>query len=211
MSRATLMATFFGMGLALPDSAAAPLATERPAVAAQATPESDAPAATSLSPGDPAEVMGAPFTVESVDRDGRSLVVQSPDGLRTTIRVAPTADGFESVGTGDRIALDYYPSSVVALAGPKARVTGHARSPTRANAPVLGAAGGRQLTREAHVTGIDRATGTLEVTTLDGHPHTLVVRDPAARLRLQSLGEGDEVTVTFTEPVAVGVHPSEGT
>jgi hypothetical protein len=212
MSRATMMAALLGMGLAVPDSTAAPAAAETSAVIAEEIPAKGDPAATAPLPGAPEEIMGAPFTVESVDRANRSLVVRSPDGLRTTIQVAPAAQGLESVGRGDRITLDYYQASLVSLGGsPRGTAAGGAATPTRANAPVLGAAGGRQLTQKAHVTGVDGQNGTLEITTRDGEPHTLVVRDPAARMRLQSLAEGDEVTVTYTEAVAVGVHPREGT
>jgi hypothetical protein len=210
MNRATMMAALLGTALALPDSAAVTAATDSSVLAAPEARASGGPTTTSPSPGAPEEMVSAPFSVESIDRSNRSLVVRSPDGLRTTIRVAPTADGFDSVERGDRIGLDYYRSSVVSLGSPKGAGGGD-QGPTRANAPVLGAAGGRQITSRAHVTGVDSEAGTLEITTLDGKPHTLGVGDPAARIRLRSLGEGDEVTVTYTEAVAVGVHPAEGT
>jgi hypothetical protein len=206
MNRATMMAALLGTALALPDSAAAPAATATSAVnAAEARATTAAPF-----PGEPEAVMGAPFSVEGVDRANRSLIVRSPDGLRTTIRVAPTAEGFDSVEKGDRIGLDYYRSSVVSLGSPKGATAGGDQAPTRANAPLLGPAGGRQITNKAHVSNVDSDAGTLEITALDGTPHTLAVEDPASRARLRSLSEGDEVTVTYTEAVAVGVHPAEG-
>jgi hypothetical protein len=210
VNRATMMAALLGTALALPDSAAAPAAADTSAVTAPEAAASGGPTTGTPFPGKPEEVVSAPFSVESVDRASRSLIVRSPDGLLTTVRVAPTAEGFDTVEKGDRIGLDYYRSSVVSLGPPKGAAGGD-HAPTRANAPVLGAAGGRQLTSKAHVTGVDSQAGTLEITTPDGKPHTLAVEDPAARIRLRSLGEGDEVTVTYTEAVAIGVHPAEGT
>ena len=207
MSRATIMAALLGTALALPDSAAAPAATGTSAVTAPEARASGGPTTTTPFPGEPEAVVGAPFSVESVDRANRSLIVRSPDGLRTTIRVATTAEGFDSVEKGDQIGLDYYRASVVSLGSPQGAAGGD-HAPTRANAPVLGAAGARQITGKAHVTGLDSEAGLLEITTLDGNPHTLLVEDAASRIRLRSLGEGDEVTVTYTEAVAVGVTAS---
>ena len=212
MSRATMMAALLGMGLAVPDSAAAPAEPDSSAVSASQPAASDAPPTGDLIPGDSEEVTGAPFRVESVDRLNRSLIVRSPDGSRTTIKVAASAAGLEAVEAGDRVALDYYRSSVLSLgpASKKAAVVGTEQEPTRASAPVLGAAGGRQITTKVRITAANSEAGTLQITTADGHPYALLVQDPAARAQLRSVRDGDQLTVTYTEAVAVGVHAGGG-
>jgi hypothetical protein len=206
MSRATVMAALLGMGLAVPRGAVVFAQGGSSAMGAAESASGGPPIAESRDPGDPRQVMGSPFTVEKVDRADRLMIVRSPDGLRTTIRAAATADGFDTVAAGDRISVDYYPASVVSLGAAKTTVATADSTPTRANAPVLGAAGGLQITSTARVTSVDTQNGTLEVTTARGNPHALAAEAPAARMRLASLHEGDEVTVTYTEAVAVGVH-----
>jgi hypothetical protein len=211
MSRAPLMAALLGMGLAVPDSAATPATADPSGVSASTSPTAaGAPAEVSGSPGDPEQIVGAPFTVESVDRSDRLLVVRSPGGARNTLRVVPAATELDAVQPGQEVLLDYYPSSLVSF-GTDAQVAAEAaQAPTRANAPVLGAAGAGQITAKAHVTDVDSQAGTLEITAAGGNPHDLSVDDPAARARLRSVHDGDRLTVTYTEAVAVGVHPRAG-
>jgi hypothetical protein len=210
-----MMAALLGMGLALPDSAATPATPEQSAVTASSSPTPSspterAPAEVSRAPGDPQQVVGAPFTVESIDRSDRLLIVRSPDGTRTTVRVVPAATEFDAVQTGQAVLLDYYPSALVSL-GTVQHVVAEAEQPaTRANAPVLGAAGANQITAKARVTAVDNQAGTLEVTTAGGNPHTLSINDPGGRAQARSLHDGDRLTVTYTEAIAVGLHPQAG-
>jgi hypothetical protein len=206
MSKATMLAALLGMGLAVPNSAAAPAETDTSAVAASASAARNAPAG--VEPGAPDEVRAAPFLVEGIDRGNRLLLVQSPDGSVTTISVATGAEGFDALAVGDRVSLDYFPASVLSLGSDKVAVDKGEAEATRASAPVLGAAGGRQLTAEARVTDVDVQAGTLAVKTVGGNPHALTVLAPEARRQLQSVHEGDHVTVTYTEAVAVGLHPA---
>jgi len=202
-----MMAALLGMGLAVPDSAATPATADPSAVSASSSPTQGAPAEVSRPPGDAQQVVGAPFTVESIDRAGRLLIVRSPRGARTTVRVVPSATEFDALQTGQEVLLDYYPSSLVSLGTDPRVASGADQAPTRANAPVLGAAGAGQITAQAHVTDVDSEAGTLEITTAGGNPHALSVDDPASRARLRSLSDGDRLTVTYTEAVVVGVHP----
>ena len=210
MSQARMVAVLLGIGLAVPQSAMAPAQTGSSAVTTTPEPAARGAPAADLAPGEPEEVRGGVFSVERVDRSNRSLVVRGPDGSLTTVRIAPTAAGFEEVATGDRIALDYYQSSLISLGSPRPAIAAADQTPTRANSPVLGAAGGRQITSKARVTDVDNQTGTLQILTADGRPHTFVTGDPAIRDRLSSLRDGDEMTVTYTEAVAVGLHTATG-
>ena len=215
MSRATAMAALLGMGLAVPQSAAAPATADPSGVSAssspaEGTPAASAPAEVSRAPGDPHQLVGAPFTVESIDRSNRLLIARSPAGARTTVRAVPSATEFDALQAGQEVLLDYYPSSLVSLATDEHLAAEAQEAPTRANAPVLTAAGANQITAKAHVTGVDSAAGTLDITTAGGNPHALSVDDPAVRARLRSVHDGERLTVTYTEAVAVGVHPQAG-
>lgn len=210
MSRAMMMAALLGMGLALPDSAATPATTDISAGAVSGTPATGgAGSAPPTAEGEDEELMRAVFSVESVDRFNHSIVVRAANGALTTIKVAPTAEGFE-VHKGDQVSLDYYQGFVISLGSANAPVADTLQTPTRANAPVLGAAGARQITSTARVTSVDGETGTLELTTSDGRPHAFVIQDPAVQARLSSLHQGDRVTVTYTESVAVAISRATG-
>jgi hypothetical protein len=211
-----MMAALLGMGLAVPDSAATPATPDPPAVSASSSPTESAPpggAPTEVNrpPGDPQQqLVGAPFTVESIDRSDRLLIVRSPGGARTTVRVVPSVTEFDAVQTGQPVLLDYYPSSLVSL-GTAEHVVAEAEQPaTRANAPILAAAGAAQITAKARVTKVDNQAGTLEITTAGGNPHTLGINDPGGRAQVRSLHDGDRLLVTYTEAVAVGLHPQAG-
>ena len=159
--------------------------------------------------GDPSasEATTASFTVERIDRSNRSMVVQGPDASRMTVRVPPTVEGFDKLEKGDQVELDYYASTVLSFGPTNTAAAAQAQeAPTRASAPALGTMGAPPITTAARVTGVDKNGGTLQITTPDGLPQTLLVRDPAARRQLRSLAPGDTVVVTFAEPVAVGLR-----
>jgi hypothetical protein len=210
-----MLAALLGMGLALPDSAATPATPDPSTVSASSspterTPTERAPAEVTRAPGDPQQVVGAPFTVESIERSDRLLIVRSPAGTRTTVRVVPSATEFDAVQAGQPVLLDYYPSSLVSLGTAQPVVAETEQPATRANAPVLGAAGAGQITAKARVTAVDNQAGTLEITTAGGNPHALSLNDTGGRAQARSLHEGDRLTVTYTEAVAVGLHPQAG-
>ena len=158
--------------------------------------------------GDPSasEATTASFSVERIDRSNRTMVVQSTSGSEMTIRVAATVEGFDKLEKGDQVELDYYASTVLSF-GPTNTAAAQAQeAPTRASAPALGTMGTPPITTAARVTGVDKNGGALQITTPDGLPQTLLVRDAAARRQLRSLAPGDTVVVTYAEPVAVGLR-----
>jgi hypothetical protein len=161
--------------------------------------------------GEPSEneATTASFSVERIDRSSRSLIVRSPDGSRMTVKVAPAVAEFDKLQKGDQVELDYYASSVLSFGAGAAPADRARETATRASAPPLGAvgSGGAPLiTTSARVTTVDKDKGRLQITTSDGLPQTLLVRDPDARRELRSLGPGDTVVVTYAEPLAVGLR-----
>jgi hypothetical protein len=151
------------------------------------------------------EAMSAPFTVESIDQANRRLVVQSPDGTRSTVTVPPNTAGFDTLKKGDQVALDYYKSSVLSLTPSGGPAAGAPAAPNQTSTP-MGQAGSHKVTTLARVANVDNNKGTVEITTPDGMPQTLFVQDPAMRKQMRSLRTGDRITATYTEPVAVGLR-----
>ena len=203
MSGAGMMAALLSLGLGL-------------AVGADAYADADEVEAARPQPssvGDPSvsEATTASFSVERIDRSNRSMVVQGPDGSRMTVRVSPTVEGFDKLEKGDQVELDYYASTVLSFGPSNTAAAAQAQeAPTRASAPALGTMGAPPITTAARVIAVDKNGGALQITTPDGLPQTLLVRDPAARRQLRSLGPGDTVVVTYAEPVAVGLRKGAG-
>jgi len=203
MSRAGVMAGLLSLGLGS-------------LIGARASAEDNVPddrpqAAASF--GDPSEneTTTASFAVENVDRTSRLMVVQSGDGARMTVRVAPTVGGLDELRKGDRVELDYYPATVLSFGADDAPALRPSAAPTRASAPPLGPAAAQVITTKVRVAAVDRDNGTLQITTLDGQPQTLLVREPAARRQLRSLRPGETVVVTYPQPVAVGLRTDSST
>ena len=122
-----------------------------------------------------------------------------------TVRVDQAVSGLDELQTGDRVELDYYPATVLGF-GANAPAIHTQERPTRASAPPLGPAAAQVITTRVRVASVDRDNGTLQITTPDGQPQTLLVRGPAERQQLRSLRPGDTVVVTYPQPVAVGVR-----
>ena len=196
MSRAGVFAGLLGLGLGS-------------LVGASVHAEDDVPAdrqPSSFADPSESETTVGSFAVEEVDRASRVLVVQSPDGSRMTVKVAPEVRGLDELRKGDRIELDYYPATVLAFGDGDGRIPRSEQTPTRASAPPLGPAAAQVTTVRARVWGVDRDNGTLQIATPDGQPQTLLVRGPAERQHLRSLRPGDTVVVTYPQPVAVGLR-----
>jgi hypothetical protein len=185
-------------------------------VAASASGEDNVPAdrpQAASSFGDPSEseTTTASFSVENVDRTSRLMVVQSPDGARMTVRVAPTVGALDELRKGDRVELDYYPATVLSFGARDVPALQPSTAPTRASAPPLGPAASEVVTSRIRVVAVDRDNGMLQITTPDGQPQTLLVREPAERRQLRSLRPGDTVVVTYPQPVAVGLRTDSST
>jgi hypothetical protein len=197
MSRAGVMAGLLSLGLGFLVGAAAYAEDNVPA---------DRPQASSLGEPSESETTTAPFSVENVDRTSRLIVVQGADGSRMTVRLAPEVAGLDELRKGDQVELDYYPATVLSFGSNDVPALRPSEAPTRASAPPLGPAAAQVITSRVRVAAIDRDNGALQITTPDGQPQTLLVREPAERRQLRSLRPGDMVVVTYPQPVAVGLR-----
>ncbi len=58
------------------------------------------------------EITSAPFTVQSIDKTNRNLVLRAPDGTQSTVNIPSGTPGFDSLKQGDRVQLDYFAAAV---------------------------------------------------------------------------------------------------
>jgi len=58
------------------------------------------------------EVTSGPFTVQSVDKKNRNVVVRAPDGTESTVNIPAGTPGFDSLNKGDNIQFDYFAAAV---------------------------------------------------------------------------------------------------
>ncbi len=58
------------------------------------------------------EVTSGPFTVQSVDKKNRNLVLRAPDGTQSTVNIPSGTPGFDPLKKGDKVQLDYFAAAV---------------------------------------------------------------------------------------------------
>jgi hypothetical protein len=208
MKRTLVMVALLGLG-------AAPLPGARADTGASGTASSDAPAAATPAPSgstaapvgvERGEVIRAPFTVEQTDRANRRLVVVGSDGARSTVTISRDARGFDDLHPGDRVVLDYYKASVLELHPAGGGAAAHPEQLQHMSVGASSPGMSHRITATGKVLAVDPQQGTLRVESVDRQPQTLYVQDPALKRQLRSLKPDDQVTVTYTEPIAVGLR-----
>ncbi len=58
------------------------------------------------------EATSGPFTVESVNKKDRNLMLRAPDGTESTVAISAGTPGFDSLKKGDIVQLDYFAAAV---------------------------------------------------------------------------------------------------
>ena len=146
-------------------------------------------------------------TVESVDREQRTLTLESPEGDRFVVEVSEE-ENLAQIEPGDRLNVEYFES--VALSLQRQPMTG-TRTETQETTEELpeGLEYGRRVTASAEIVRIDPEAN-LVTFRAPGTERRVVVIDPAHQRKLQDLSPGDQVQVTYTENVAVSLEPAEG-
>lgn len=147
-------------------------------------------------------------TVEAIDHDTREMVLKSPTGSMTTVRVGPEVKRLNEIAVGDTIRTDYYISVASELREPteeeKENPLEVIEGAGRAEADELPAGGvGRQVRVVATVEHLDREAMTATLRGPYGRAMTVRVRDPE---RMNAASVGDTVVLTYTEALAISVE-----
>jgi hypothetical protein len=149
-----------------------------------------------------AEVVTASATIQKIDKAGRKLALQDPNGQTFDVKAGPDVDLAE-LHVGDRVNATYYEEVAVAL-------NKHAEAAPRAvlKAVQRGGVTAKQASVTAKIVAVDTANDAITVRGVDGKRHTLKVADPQLQAQLASIKPGDNVDVTYTQAVAISVEPA---
>jgi sortase A len=145
-------------------------------------------------------------TVETVDREKRTLVVVSALGTRESFVVSPEVRDFGRIRAGDRVTVGFFtglalqinPADTGAKGLPQQLVTSQSQPDER---PAI--AVGRSITATVRIQSVDVSSHTVEFTRPDGITRIVAVENPQARRFLPQLQPGQVVEITYTEAVAM--------
>ena len=148
-------------------------------------------------------------TVESVDRQTRSVVVRREDGSFATIQAGPQVRNFAQIKPGDRIRATYVEAVAAALAKadgspPADAGVAVARAPVGAR-PAGAVVDGIRV--RVRIDSVDTRANTVTFTGPQGNARTVAVRDAGMRRFIRTLRQGDEVDITYAEVLTIAVLP----
>ena len=147
-------------------------------------------------------------TVEAVDLDKRIVTLKDEDGKITDLKVGKEVRNLAQVKPGDivtatyreAIAYEVYKPGQATPEGGEAMVTGRAK---KGEKPAAGVAEAVSVT--ATVEAIDKANSKVTLKGPEGHEVTVKVKDPT---KLEGVAVGDSVQLTYTQALAISVHPA---
>ena len=146
--------------------------------------------------------------VKAIDYEKRTVDLDLPSGETKTLTVSEDAVNFPQVKVGDTVEVAYVESLAIAVLGPaEAPKTGERAAAVLA--PVGAKPGGIAVTTQsvtARVTAIDYTT---RMVTLTGPQGTRTLKATAEVKRFNEVRVGDQVTLQYTEALALDVRPSQ--
>lgn len=138
-------------------------------------------------------------TVVAVDRATRLVTLKGPEGKTFDVEAGPAVQ-LDKVAPGDLVAVTYTESLAFEVAGKDEKPEGVTGSAKRTAA---GGEVGRTVTSYFTINSYDRNTHVLWGTGPKGNTKSIVVQDPKAQKKLETLSPGSVVQVTYTESLAV--------
>ena len=146
--------------------------------------------------------------VKAIDYAKRTVDLLLPNGETRSLTVSEEAVNFPQVKVGDKVDVAYVESLAIAVLGPaEAPITGERG--TVALAPEGTKPGGIAVATQsvtARVTAIDQAT---RMVTLTGPNGTRTIKAGPDVKRLAEIKDGDQVTMQYTEALALDVRPAQ--
>lgn len=147
--------------------------------------------------------------VVAIDKEDRILTLKGQDGLQRDVQVDERVKRFDEIKVGDTITAEYYESTAVSLrkqAPGEPSVT--STTPTVEVAPLGESPAGvvaDTVVVTARVEDVD--VRSREVTLRGPQGNTLTLRVDDSVKNLEQVKKGDQVVVTYTQAIAVGVTP----
>ena len=145
--------------------------------------------------------------VVAVDQQRRLLVLETDEGARVTLPVAPEFRDFERARVGDRLVVSYTEAIAWQVKRADQGAPGVSARETLSNPKPGEAPGGtieHAITITATITAFDRALGTVTLTAPQGWSQTVQARSAAD---LERIRVGDLVDITYSELRAVAARP----
>jgi Cu/Ag efflux protein CusF len=147
-------------------------------------------------------------TVEDVDVAKRMVTLKDENGKITDLKVGKEVRNLAQVKKGDvvtatyreAVAYEVYKPGQAQPGGAEAVVAGRAKLGEK---PAGGVAEVSTVT--ATIEAIDKAASKVTLKGPEGHEVTVKVKDPT---KLDGVKVGDEVQLTFTQALAISVHPA---
>jgi hypothetical protein len=155
-----------------------------------------------------AEIVMTTGTIQSIDKDKRTVVLKDESGDQIKVQVPPDMPGFDQLKKGERVDLTYYDSIAVAFLPPgSAQPAAEARvhvEPAQAGGLV-----GREVTIAAQIVNVDTKNKAVELKLPNGQIQKVSVADADLQKQLRDLKPGQLATVTYTEAVAASLQQAQ--
>jgi hypothetical protein len=139
-------------------------------------------------------------TVMAVDQATRLVTLKGPEGNTFQVEAGPAVQHLDKVAPGDVVAVTYTESVAFEVVGKDEKPQGATEAAQRTTG---GGQVGRTVTTYFKINAYDRNTHVLWGTGPQGNTQSIVVQDPKAQKKLESLSPGNVVQVTYTESLAV--------
>jgi hypothetical protein len=154
--------------------------------------------------------LAASASVVAVDPKTRLITLRDSQGSGTfTVYAGPQVRNFDQIRPGDTVHVRYLESLAVALAKPgtaseppSAAVVAERAAPGERPGVALGG----QVTTTVKIESVDTKTHIVVFTPPGGGLRAVRVRRPEGQRFIAGLKPGDEVQITYTEAMAVGVE-----
>jgi hypothetical protein len=152
--------------------------------------------------------MQASAEVLRIDKETRTLTLKTAQGDTVDVVASEAVKNFDQIKVGDVVRARYTRALALKLKNTKETAGGPVVSEGSTTAspgqrPAF--TGGRQITSTAEVTAVDPKESTITLKGAEGKLVTLDVNNPD---QFKVIKPGDQIEVTYTEAVALGVEPS---
>jgi Cu/Ag efflux protein CusF len=145
--------------------------------------------------------------VTNIDRNNRQMTLKDDDGNVFTITVDKNVD-LSQIDNGDKVDVEYYQSLATDFHQPTQQelenplvITDQTIDAPEGTEPVSGQL--KQIRAVVKIIDIDRDDNTVDVMGPQGNRFEIVVSDPSI---LDKIKEGDSMTVTYSEALAISVE-----
>jgi hypothetical protein len=148
-------------------------------------------------------------TVQSLNLETRQVLLKLEDGRNLTIVAGPNVVNLEQVNVGDKVKALYKRGVAARIAIPAESVEETEMAASIALAEEgkkPGAAIGTMVRTVVTIVSFDIRSNLVTFATPDGLVRSIVVIEPEMQEFARGLKPGDEVEVTFTEALAIGLY-----